>query len=150
MKLWLDSLARFSPESVLRGAKRVIENSEFLPTLRTMIQYCEQESHDGLPDAHSAYLEACRAPSPKSEYRWSHPAVYHAGLASDWFFLANNTEKTAYPIFESRYRQICERVIGGETLALPAAKALPETLETPLSKQDNLSRLQGLRDDLGL
>ncbi len=149
-KLWLESLVRFAPDVIQRGAKRVIENSEYLPTLHTMIRHCEAESAQGLPEAHAAYLEACQAPSPKAAYNWSHPAVYHAGKAADWFFLANNSEKMAFPVFERHYQLLCERVIAGEELNSPEVKALPETVETPLSKTENLDRLKALREDLGL
>ena len=149
-KLWLESLVRFAPDTIQRGAKRVIENSEFLPTLHTMIRHCEAESADGLPETHLAYLEACRAPSPKASQRWSHPAVYHAGKAADWFFLASSSEKIAFPVFQRHYRLLCERVIAGDTLAPPEALALPESIETPLSKEENRKRLQALRNSLGL
>jgi len=149
-KLWLESLVRFTPDTIQRGAKRAIENSEFLPTLHTMIRHCEAESAQGLPQAHAAYIEACQAPSPKANYRWSHPAVYHAGKAADWFFLANNPEKVAFPVFQRHYQLLCEQVIAGATLTPPEIKALPETIETPLSKAENRARLQSLKDELGL
>ena len=95
----IDLVRAYNPktdEALLRGAKRAIESSEYLPTLKKMIDCCQgdMESH-GLPSAHNAYIEACRAPSPKSGYNWSHPAVYHAGKMSDWHFIGNNTERTA-------------------------------------------------------
>ena len=149
-KLWLESLVRFTPEVIRLGAKRVIENSEFLPTLHTMIRHCESESTEGLPEAHAAYIEACQAPSPKAAHNWSHPAVYHAGKAADWYFLANNSEKAAFPVFERHYQLLCERVIAGEELAPPQVHALPETVERPLTKEENQARLKALREDLGL
>ncbi len=150
-KLWLESLCQFDPQTILRGARRVIEESEFLPTLNRMIRACQGDPEAyGLPDAHSAYLEACRAPSPKAAYAWSHPAVYHAGLASDWFFLANNAEKVTFPVFERHYLRLCEKVMNGVQLAEPNAPALPETSETPLSKDENQQRLAALRAQLDL
>ena len=86
-RLWLEILGRFSPQAILLGARGVIENSEYLPSLHTMIHYCEQaDSTTAFPDSHSAYIEACRAPSPKAANAWSHLAVYHAGKACDWYF----------------------------------------------------------------
>lgn len=150
-RLWLEMLGQFDARTLLSAAKMVIETSEYLPTLRTMIHYCEKASSDPtLPDAHSAYLEACRAPSPKAAYAWSHPAVYHAGLASDWFFLANNPEKLTFPVFERHYLRLCEKVMNGVQLAEPNAPALPETSETPLSKDENQQRLAALRAQLDL
>jgi Replication protein P len=150
-KLWLESLSQFTPELILQGARKVIEESEYLPSLNRMIRACQGDPEKfGLVDAHSAYVEACRAPSPKATHHWSHAAVYHAGCASDWFFLASNSEKNAFPIFERHYLKLCERVIAGEVLSAPNIAALPETIETPLSSQENQKRLETLRKSLDL
>ena len=150
-RLWLNSLFQFAPETILRGARKVIEESEYLPTLHRMIRACQGDPEKfGLTDAHRAYVEACRAPSPKAAYNWSHPAIYHAGCASDWFFLANNSEKIAFPIFERHYLKLCERVMNGEELPAPNTIALPQTIETPLSKEENKKRMDELRRKLEL
>lgn len=150
-RLWLNSLLQFTPETILRGAKKVMEESDYLPTLNRMIRACQGNPEDfGLPDAHKAYVEACQAPNPKAAYAWSHPAVYHAGCASDWYFLASNTEKNAFPIFERHYLKLCEKVINGEELAAPNLPALPQHIETPLSKEENLKRMDALRKQLDL
>lgn len=150
-KLWLESLSQFAPETILRGARKVIEESEFLPTLNRMMRACQGDPEKfGLLDAHKAYVEACRAPSPKAGYHWSHPAIYHAGCAADWFFLATNSEKVAFPIFERHYLKLCERVMNGEQLPAPNAPALPQTIETPLSKEENQKRMEALRKQLDL
>lgn len=150
-KLWFESLSVFTPETILRGARKVIEESDYLPTLHRMIRACQGSPEDfGLPDAHTAYLEACRAHSPKAAQRWSHPAVYHAGVASDWFFLVSNSEKIAFPVFERHYRHLCEKVISGADLPSPSVPALPEVIETPLSNEENQQRLASLRKQLDL
>ncbi len=148
-RLWLGSLSHFSPDTILRGAKKVIEQSEYLPTLNRMIRACQGDPDKyGLVDAHTAYVEACRAPSPKANYAWSHAAVYHAGCASDWYFLANNSEKNTFPLFERHYVKLCERVIAGEKLPPPRTLALPEVIEKPLSKEENLQRMDAMRKRL--
>ena len=150
-KLWAESLSRFSPEAILAGAKRVIEASDYLPTLHRMISACQgTPAQHGMPETHSAYLEACRAPSPKSEHAWSHPAVYHAGRECDWFFLSNTSEREAFPIFKRHYENLCARVLDGETLQLPDTPKLTESSALPLSKSENLARLKALRDEMGL
>ncbi|AQT61933.1 replication protein P [Cellvibrio sp. PSBB023] len=150
-RLWLNSLAQFAPETILRGARKVIEESEYLPTLNRMIRACQGDPEKfGLLDAHAAYVEACRAPSPKSAHHWSHPAVYHAGCASDWYFLMTNPEKVAFPIFERHYLKLCERVMNGAELPAPNVQLLPETIETPLTKEENLKRMEALRKQLDL
>lgn len=150
-RLWLEALARFAPETILRGAKRVIEQSDYLPTVHKMIVACEGDNTaHGLPEVHAAYVEACNAPSPKAEQQWSHPAVYLAGKATDWYFLANSNERTALPVFTEHYRTLCDQVRNGSKLSLPALKALPETIEHPLSKDQNLARLSELKKQMGI
>ncbi|WP_086934084.1 replication protein P [Agarilytica rhodophyticola] len=148
-RIWLESLKRFPPETILMAAKSVIEASEFMPTLRTMIRHCEEQSDFGLPDAHNAYIEACRAPSPKASYAWTHLAVYYAGKQCDWYFLQSNSEDVAYPIFKKEYQQICQRILQGETLLPPQLPELPEKTETILDKKANLKNLKSLKDRLG-
>lgn len=149
-RLWLDSLSRFSPNIILKGTKSVIETSEFLPTLATMIKHCEKQLNPDLPDAHCAYIEACRAPSPKTDVKWSHPAVYHAGKQTDWFFLQNNTESITFPVFRRIYEDICKRILLGQTYDAPNKLALPENLSKPLDKESNLKHLQSLKEKLDL
>ena len=150
-KLWLDALAEFPVEQILRGAKHAIEHSEYLPTLHRMIECCQSGlSELGLPGARDAYLEACRAPSPKSAQPWSHPAVYLAGRDSDWFFLANNEERLAWPVFREHYQRYVAAVLRGETLSMPAPEALEQRAAEPLSPEAQLAELKKLRDSSGL
>ncbi len=149
-KLWLDSLADYPVEQILKGAKHAIEHSEYLPTLNRMLECCQQSLSDfGLPAAHDAYVEACRAPSPRSAQRWSHPAVYLAGRDSDWFFLANNTERTSWPVFREHYQQYCVRVLRGESLEVPAPEALELKPAAPLSTGEQLAELKKLKEKAG-
>ncbi|HEY7773803.1 MAG TPA: replication protein P [Marinagarivorans sp.] len=150
-KLWLSELSRFAPGVMLRAAKSILESSDFLPTLHTMIRHCEAHSDSAsLPDAHSAYLEACRAPSPKSRYRWSHPAVYHAGKACDWYFLQTSAEHTAYPIFKKKYQDVCDRVRAGEELKLEPEAAVEHKPKAQPNKEEGLKKLEALRAALDL
>ena len=41
-KLWLESLADYPVEQILRGARHAIEHSEYLPTLNRMHECCQQ------------------------------------------------------------------------------------------------------------
>lgn len=150
-KLWFSYLMDYSPERIVHAARTAIKKSEFLPTVKTLISYCHPQPEElGLPDALTAYHEACQAPSPRSEYQWSHPAIYYAGRESDWFFLSSNPESKAFPIFKRHYDQLCERVLQGEKLELPATQALPEEINHPLSNAERKERLQVLRDKLDI
>lgn len=146
-KLWFDYLKEFSPQRILLACRKATRESDFLPTVHSIIKHCESSIDElGLPDSHSAYVEACQAPSPKTDYAWSHPAVYWAGKASDWFFLASNIESKAFPIFKRNYEIICERVKNGDQLAPPVPLALPETSSPPLTKQQRQAELKKIRE----
>lgn len=150
-KLWLESLADYPVEQILKGAKHAIEHSDYLPTLNRMLECCQQGLAEfGLPSAHDAYVEACRAYSPKSSQNWSHTAVYLAGRDSDWFFLANNTERTSWPIFKEHYQKYCVAVLRGESLEVPQSEALELQPPEPLSVSEQLAQLQNLRTKTGL
>lgn len=150
-KLWLDALSDYPVEQILKGAKYAIESSEYLPTLNRMLQCCQQGLADlGLPTARDAYVEACRAPAPRSAQAWSHPAVYLAGRDSDWYFLANNTERNSWPVFREHYQAYCARVLRGENLTMPAREKLKHSPSKPLSRESQLAELKKLREGSGL
>jgi hypothetical protein len=145
-KYWHGVLVEYSPEVILRAVRHVVRSSEYLPTLAAIVQACES-AHDlfGLPTAQAAYVEACCAPEPKSQYAWSHPAVFLAAQQTGWHALASETQVQVFPLFEYNYSQFCHRVMTGEQLELPVRAALPETVAAPLSAEDNLKRLAQLR-----
>ncbi len=150
-KQWLDTLADYPEEQILKGARHAIENSEYLPTLNRMLDCCQRGLEEfGLPAAHDAYVEACQASSPKSAQPWSHPAVYLAGRDSDWFFLANNTEPVAWPVFREHYQAYCAKVLRGESLEVPAPEALESPEARPLDREEQLAELRKLREETGL
>jgi Replication protein P len=151
-KLWLDSLAAHSPETILLGARHCIQSSEYLPTLHRMLESCREMQMRalGLPDAHAAYREACLAPEPKHAQPWSHPAVYHAGSACGWFLLASSPESKAFPIFERHYRAACERATRGDTLSLPATNRAPDATVPVPSAGERRAKLAELRRKAGI
>ena len=150
-QLWLDALKDIPAQRIAAGARRAIKQSEYLPTLHTIRKYCDPSPEElGLPDAHSAYIEACRAPSPKAEHSWSHPIVYLAGQASDWFFLASSSEAKAFPVYQRNYELLITRLLAGETLESPITKAIPEHISQPLSNDEQKKRMKALREQLGL
>jgi len=150
-RLWLESLRHYNPELILRGARKVIEESDYLPTLHRMLNACEDAGAAlGMPAAREAYLEACTAASPKAAQPWSHPAVYHAGCKTGWYELAHRPESETWPLYRGHYQRLCRRVIAGETLAKVIPPALIEAADEPLSKAEGLRRLQVLRDQLDL
>lgn len=150
-KFWLQSLADFPVEVIQQAGKSLIRTQPYLPTIAAMVQACEKGAElFGLPDARSAYVEACTAASPKHAQHWSHPAVYLAGKASDWYLLANETERVAFPVFEHHYARLCREVMHGRELTVEAPKPLPDRVEQTLDGEDLQSRLRQLKDELKL
>ncbi|MGJ8686107.1 MAG: replication protein P [Spongiibacteraceae bacterium] len=150
-KIWFSNLRDVLPSHITQACHRAIRESEFLPTVKGILKFCgPSDSELGITDVHSAYLEACRAPQPKAEYNWSHPAVYHAGKGSDWFYLANTTEQQAFPVFKRHYEAIIQRLRDGEKLSLPTPIALPETISKPLSQDEQRERMRAMRKDLDI
>lgn len=145
-RLWAKHLNNYPKNQLIAVASEIIANETFLPSLATFKSYCDK-AHElyGLPDAHRAYVEACRAPKPKANYHWSHPAVYYAGVATDWFFLETEPESVVFPVFKRNYKLICERVMKGETIESPIPKALPQEINTPMSVEENKKQLAKLR-----
>jgi hypothetical protein len=150
-RLWLESLSRFSETQILSGAKKVIETSDYLPTLNRMIQRCEEQYNtEGLPSPHDAYLEACNASSPKAAAKWSHLAVYYAGAETGWYRLSHEAEATSFPAYREHYRRICQDIAQGRTLEAPSQAHLIEAENKPtLSKAQSRKELKRLKETLG-
>ena len=150
-RLWLEALSSFTTESILTGAKRAIEDSEYLPTLKRMLDCCQLALERlGVPPLREAFIEACEKPSPKLTQTWSHPVVYFAGRDSDWFFLSNNAERMTLPVFKSHYDRWVARLSRGETIALPAHAELPEPTTVAMSTEERQAALNTLREALNL
>lgn len=148
-KFWLQSLSQYPVEVILQAGQSLVRTQTYLPTIAAMIEACDKGAElFGLPDTRSAYIEACSAPSPKQDFSWSHPAVYFAGKASDWFFLANEPEQKAFPVFDHHYTKLCRQVMKGETLDIEVTKPLPEKAQESLPKSELRKRLKALKEDL--
>lgn len=143
-RVWLQLLQEHSAETIMRAAEKTVKESSWLPSVHDVLSRCDAADTLGLPSAYQAYIEACRAPSPKQTFAWSHPIVYYAGVASDWFFLANNSEQAAFPVFKRNYEILLQRLHSGEELTLEVPKAIPENLTAPLSKDEHLAHLAEL------
>ena len=151
-RLWAESLQCFEAQVILKAVKKLINNSEYLPTLFKMQQFCRYElyAQNGLPDVRSAYIEACNAPTPRAAYNWSHAIVYHAGSATGWHLIASETEQKVLPIYSKHYEQWCQKVVEGEFIPAPEVKELPSRIAQPLSKSEQLENMKALKQKLNM
>jgi len=147
-RLWLRLLSDYSADVIMRAAEKAVKENSWLPNVHEVLALCDIADVLGLPSAHAAYVEACRASSPKKEFSWSHPAVYFAGRATDWFFIANEPEEKVFPVFKRNYDLLMQRLQQGESLELELPAALPEETTTPLSRDQQHQRLNDLLKQL--
>lgn len=146
-RLWKEGLQYFGNELILRAARRVIEESEYLPTLQRMLSACEASLADyGLPDPRKAYLEAANAPSPKNAQQWSHPIVYLAGKTVGWYAMSHVAENITYPAYRDAYRELLKEALGGKEFVIDA----PERIDHQPGKKADVDairkELKELRD----
>lgn len=150
-QLWFNFLKDYSAEQILEAAHQAIKQSEYLPTVRGLLKFCENEfERYQLPEPRRAYVEACNARSPKTNAPWSHPAVYHAGKACGWEFLTATAEAKAFPEFNQQYQKFCRKVRQGEQLPQPTPIAIEQKPEEPLPAEVQLEKMAQLRKQLKL
>jgi len=146
-RLLAENLGMYEHNVPKSATKRLIRDSEYLPTLSKVIEYCNNEvlEANGLPLAYKAYEEACNAPSPKAAFNWSHAAVYQAGRDTGWKFLASEIEKRAFPKFERAYKAWCEKVIAGEEIPSPDVPELPASIDTKMTREERIAAAKQLK-----
>ena len=150
-KYWLSNVEEYCPSHIVAAGKKLIKSREYLPSIASFLMECEKGYElFGLPLVRNAYIEACGASSPKASHDWSHEAVYFAGKTTGWFLLANEPEKTTFPLFEFNYMQVVKKVMTGQDLTVTPPLALKETLSNPTSKRVTKERLAKLKSELGL
>ena len=137
--------AELNDQDVMNGIHNCREYVEFfsIPKFIELCKYTDMASL-GLPDADKAYREACIAPSPKSEHKWSHPAVYHAGAATGWHEMASLPTDKMIKLYRYNYEIMVKRVKAGESLEIEVPKALPEKVPVFLSEEEGGKRMAGI------
>lgn len=150
-RLWLESLRHYPAPCLLKAARQIIEESEYLPTLHKMLEACNQQDVEtGLPNARNAYLEACLAAHPKAQHQWSHPAVYHAGAQTGWYDLEHQPEYVSWPNFKRNYDDFRRKALQGESLEITPIAQLEAPDVSSLSKAERREQLKTLRETLDI
>lgn len=144
-------MSDLSEQEIRNGLERCKDFTGFFstPAFRELCKTVDLQCY-GLPEPRAAYQEACLAPKPKVKARWSHPAVYQAGIQTGWFELASMPTDDIYPRFAYNYDLICKRVIAGEDITVPVPEAIPEKINAPMTQQQKISQMESLREGLGI
>nr|WP_210396969.1 replication protein P [Motiliproteus sediminis] len=132
---WALSLQGYSEAELVLAVNRSKESFIWMPTVAEFLSLLRRDYESfGLPSTLEAYREACFAADHPRDRDWSHPAVYHAGRATDWFRLRTEEKSQVFRDFEHYYRTLCQRVVNGESLDLPVPMALPDKSSNTLSE----------------
>lgn len=148
---WSRYLSDLSAEQIKQGFVNLLRDKpQYLPDAVEFRSYCMDLKGLGLPPVLKAYDEACMKPAPKARQKWSHPAVYHAGVATGWHELSCTPTAQIFPRFEYHYAEMCRRVMAGEELTLPVVQAIPSHVPDICTREENIKRMQALREATGL
>ena len=147
-KTWAGACNDLSDAEVSHGVLRCRDFTGFF-TVPAFRELCRPDPEAlGLPSAEMAYIEACAATTPVREFKWSHPAVYHAGADTGWFDLRNGFANRR--IFLGHYETRVRQVMAGEILEVPAVELIEEKPAPALSAEETHSRIKALKESLGL
>lgn len=126
--------------------------TDFMPSAGKFMEHCWPTPVElGLPDAETAYWEACRFshPAMAGHERWSHPAVYHAAIKCSRHSLLHLPVETSRLKFQAAYRDICRELARGVVLPEPP-KALPADVHRKGNKAKAAEALSAMRATLGV
>ncbi len=145
-QLWLKKLSIFENEIIFKSIDKIMSNSEYLPSLSAVLQKCKFLTLDanGVPSLEKCFKEASTFCDAPSEHSWSHPIVYQAGLETGWFFLQNESEKTAFNEFKDKFELLIEAWLAGEQFENPNTPQLEENISS-LDKNQQLSFIKNLK-----
>lgn len=104
------------------------QRTPFPPAPGLFVTWCFAPEAFGLPPLEKAYGQAVRNthPAQTAFARWSHPAVYHAAVASGFYSLQRLERSLGLKRFAQKYEEQCRKLGRGETLEPAPIAALPE------------------------
>lgn len=130
---WALSIVAFSEMQLVAAVDRCKETLAWMPTISEFLKVLETiGAGDGVPGVRQSYMEACRYADHPTQHHWSHPVVYHAGRAADWFRLRSEEERVVFPIFSYHYEMVVRRFRQGELLDQPHSQAITDNRDATL------------------
>lgn len=142
---WARSCNDLSDAEVGHGVLRARNFTGFW-TVPAFRELCKPDPESlGMPSPEAAYREAASATSPVTAFRWSHPAVYHAGSDTGWFDLRNLPEGVVKKRFIDNYDRRVRQVLSGEELNMPRHLAIERQEPGRSSKEYAHEQCENLR-----
>ncbi len=138
-RLWQRSLEGYPYDAIVAAAQQLARCDEFLPAPARFLRLLHALY---FPWPEDAFLEACRAPSPKEAHSWSHALVYQAGYATGWEVLEHWPLQKAQARFTRIYEEACRRALlrGKPEAALLPVGARAIAAPPALSPQERRSQ----------
>ena len=147
-KTWAGACNDLSDAEVSHGVLRCLDFTGFF-TVPAFRELCKPDPVAlGLLTAESAFIEVCNATSPVQRFKWSHPAVYHAGADTGWFNLRNGFANLRS--FSGHYDARVKQVLAGEILEIPTLTLIEEKPAQALGAEEIHSRIAEMKKKLGL
>ena len=132
---WAIAIKDFQEPLLAFAVERVKETYAWPPTIAEFLKLIHTAYRVyGLPSPREAYLEACQCRINPLEFRWSHPAIYHAGAKTGWYALRSEEEIRTWPVFEKHYNEFVEQVVQGLTLSIPQVTLIENHQEDKLGQ----------------
>ncbi len=137
-RCWADGLREVSLAALKRGLRRCVHEraDPWPPSLPEFRVLCQPTPADlGLPSVEEAYRAACRQ---RPDWSTLHPLIWHAQQAVGYFELISEPPARTRQRFEAAYAALVQRVLNGETFALPQNLTLPALTDQsqPLSDEE--------------
>jgi hypothetical protein len=144
-RVWSEGLADLPVPAIRMGMRKVKNFTGFLslPAFRELCRITPQDL--GLPETRDAMSEACCAQDWQT-HNWTHPAIYHAAYSVGSYDMRHMTSRELFPLFDVAYQQVVRRVLAGESLEVPAFKALPESVHVLASEESARAKLARIKE----
>ena len=134
-------------EQIQHGIRMVAQSKkDFIPAPGQFVAWCFSPEALRIPPVGFAYKQALRNThhAQIAFGRWTHPAIYHAAVATGFVSLQRLDRELGLKRFQEKYQEQCYRIGRGETLppAPVAALPSPEGSRTPEVAQAALAELR--------
>jgi len=147
-QLWLAKLEGFENQIVFKAIDEIIETSKYLPSLSDVLSKTKEVRNktNNIPSSVDAYKEATSLGEKNpSDYKWSHPFIYHVGCEVGWYRLKTESEKFIKDAFIQTYNEMAESLSKDSPfLQLPKKEKLLKN-SNALSKKEKLKELEKLK-----
>ena len=124
----------------------------FPPTYAEFIGLCRYQtfSTHGFLEPDDAYRHASiEIGKHSSDRKWNDELVYQTAVEVGFFEIRNSTEAKIYGRFKKTYLSLFKRYLSGERFAIPENRQIELQESEPLSKEENHSRMQKLKAEMG-